>query len=381
MTVVYSYMTVPSEGNNVHIKSFVKAYRSLNETVIENGILVAPYMGDKESWSVGKRLRVKLQWLTDNIKHCVHTWRVARIHGSVVLLFRFQPLHEFFLSIAVLSYLYPVVLEINAMRSIEHYEGRPRISDFLDWFSLTRARRSFAVSQRLREHLIDHYKIEAERIAVIENGVDPDEFHPRVSGQAIRNELECERRFVVGFIGSFRPWHGIDYLIAVAEQVGPQLPHIFFLLVGDGPDRPLYEKKVSDKGLARHFCFTGHVIHEKAPQYLAAMDIVMSPFPRQSYVKGFYGSTLKIFEYMAMSRPIIAPPLGQTCEVIEDGVSGLLIDSEDTPRLAQVILKLYGDPILREQLGRNARARVMERYTWRINAEKVRHLCKEACNA
>lgn len=380
MTIVYNYITVASEGNNVHIKSFVKAYRALDEAIIENGTTVASYMGDKETWSVRKRLMVKLQWLTDNIKHCVQTWHMARSHKSVVLLFRFQPLHDFFLSIVVLSYFYPVVLEINAIRSIEYSEGRPRISDFLDWLSLASARRVFVVSQRLKEHLIDHYKLRSEQIAVIENGVDPDEFHPGVSGQKIRKELRIDGRFVIGFIGSFRPWHGINYLIAMAEHVIPQLPHAFFLLVGDGPDRPVYERKVHEKGLIRHFYFTGHVTHEKAPQYLAAMDVVMSPFPKQSYTKGFYGSTLKIFEYMAMAKPIIAPPLGQTSEVIEDGISGLLIDSEDTSKLIRVTLDLHRNPIFREQLGRNARARAMKQYTWKMNAEKVRKLCMEACN-
>jgi glycosyltransferase involved in cell wall biosynthesis len=380
MTILYNYITVASEGGSVHIHAFVKACRSLGEIVIENGVNVAPYLGGKDAWSMGKRLMVKLGWFLENVRHFWRTWCIARTHKPDVLLFRFQPLHELFLSIVGMSYLYPVILEINAVRSIEHSEGRPRISDFLDRLSLARARRVFVVSQRLKEHLVAHFKLDAERIAVIENGVDPDEFHPAVSRPKRGHELPVKERFVIGFIGSFRPWHAIDHLIAVAEQVVPKLPTVLFLLVGDGADRPLYEKKVQGMGLDKYFYFTGRVAHDEVPGYLASMDVVMAPVMKKSFVGGFHGSPLKIFEYMAMAKAVIAPPLGQICKAIENGVSGLLINSEDTPELTQAILRLYGDPMLREQLGRNARARVMERYTWKLNAEKVRCLCSEACH-
>lgn len=381
MKILYSYITVASEGNKIHIDSFVKAFRSLGESVVENGEIVAPYAGGKETWSTGKRLIVKLRWFSQNIRYFWNTCRMARIHKPEVLLFRFQPHHDFFLSIVGLSFLYPVVLEINAVRSIEDSEGRPRISDSLDRLSLKCARSSFVVSEQLKEHIVQHYHVEAQRIAVVENGVDVDEFNPNTSGYEVRKKLGLESRFIVGFVGSFRPWHGINYLIALAENLVPQLPSALFLLVGDGADRPLYEKKVQEMGLTGHFLFTGRVAHTDVPQYLVSMDVVIAPIVKKNFLGEFHGSPLKIFEYMAMAKSVIAPPLGQTCDVIEDGISGLLIASEDTPKLVQAILNLHYDPALREQIGKNARARVMERYTWRINAEKVRHLCMEACNA
>jgi len=381
MKILYCYITVASEGGKVHIESFVKAYRSLGETVIESGVIMPPYAGGKETWSAGKRIMVKLRWLAENFRHFWRTLRMARAHKPDVLLFRFQPLHEFLFSIVGLFSLYPVILEINAVRSIESHENRPRISDLLDWLSLKCARRSFVVSERLREHIVQHYHVEAQRIAVIENGVDVDEFNPDTSGYEVRRKLGVEDRFIVGFVGSFRPWHGINYLMALAENLVPQLPSTLFLLVGDGADRPLYEKKVQEMGLTGHFLFTGRVAHAEVPQYLVSMDVVIAPVVKKSFLGGFHGSPLKIFEYMAMAKSVIAPPLGQTCDVIEDGVSGLLIDSEDTPKLVLAILNLHHDPALRERIGQNARARVMGRYSWRINAEKVRRLCMEAWNA
>jgi len=381
MNIQYNYITVASEGGRVHIESFVKAYRSLGETVIENGVITAPYLGGKETWSAGKRLMVKLGWFVENVRHFGRAFHVARRQRPDVLLFRFQPRHEFFVAIVGLSFFYPVILEINAIRSIEHYETRSRISDILDWLSLKCARRCFVVSERLKEHVIEHYHVETNRIAVIQNGVDVEEFNPDISGRDVRRKLGLENRFVVGFVGSFRPWHGIDYLIAVGEKVVPRLPNALFLLVGDGADRPLYEKKVKEMGIESHFHFAGRVAHAEVPQYLGSMDVVIAPIAKKSFLGGFHGSPLKIFEYMAMAKSVIAPPLGQTCEVIQDGISGLLIDSEDTPKLAHAILNLHQDPALRKRLGQNARTKVMQQYTWGINASKVRSLCEEACNA
>ena len=381
MKILYSYIKVGSEGGKVHIDSFVKAYRSLTETVIENGLIKKPYTGGKESWSVRKRLKVRLLWFVENISNLWRTLRMARMNKPTVLLFRFQPIHEFLFSIVCLSFLYPVVLEINAVRSIEHNEGRPLISDFLDRISLRRAKRCFVVSERLKEHIIENYGFEDSRIAVIENGVDIHKFNPDINGREVRKILAVEDRFIIGFVGSFRPWHGIDHLIALAEKVVIQLPKVFFLLVGDGTDRQLYEKKVNQKRLSKYFCFTGHVPHTDIPKYLSSMDVVVYPINKKCFSGKFHGSPLKIFEYMAMAKPVLTSPLGQIDEIIKDGDSGLLIDPEDTYKVSQVILRLHDDRALRANLGLKARANVIKHYTWEINAEKVRNLCAEACNA
>jgi glycosyltransferase involved in cell wall biosynthesis len=225
------------------------------------------------------------------------------------------------------------------------------------------------------------YRIDEGRVAVIENGVDISEFHPGVSADYVRNSLKLEGRFVIGFVGSFRPWHGIEHLIALAEVLTIDLPQAIFLIVGDGPDRVLYEGQVQEKRLSEHFNFRGYVCHSQVPSYLASMDVVLAPHSLSSFKKGFYGSALKIFEYMAMGKPVIASPLGQIRDLIEDGVSGRLIHAEDSMRLKNAILDLYRDPSYRKRLGHNARVMVEKQFTWEVNAAKVERLCQEACNA
>jgi glycosyltransferase involved in cell wall biosynthesis len=378
MKLIYSYTTDPTAGSSIHIDSFTKAYRALGETVVEKGRYDELCKEDKRTWSLVKRIKVRLDWLLNNLRNLLALFFLAQKVKPDALLFRFNPMHSYLFSIIGLSFFYPVILEVNAVRSIELSLGRPKISDFFDWISLKLAKRSFVVSGRLKQHLVEHYSLDGSKISVIENGVDVDEFNPAISGAVVRASLGLDKRFVIGFVGSFRSWHGIDHLINLAEALSEELPQALFLLVGDGPDRGKYEAWVREKGLAANFKFIGHIPHSEVVPHLAAMDVVMAPHSAASFPTGFYGSALKIFEYMAMAKPVIAAPMGQIREVIEDGASGYLIESEDTDKLKRTLLMLYHDRNLRERLGKNARAKVIARYAWKTNAEKVQQLIKEA---
>lgn len=378
MKIIYTYTTVVSEGSKVHIDSFIKAYRALGEAVVENGATVSPYKEDKKNKSLFGRIRARAHWLLTNCRNAFVLLLLIWREKPDAVLFRFQPMHTYFFSILVSSIFCPVILEVNAVRSIELSHGRPAISDFLDKISLCRARRCFVVSKRLKQHLIEYYKLDSNRVETSENGVDVDEFNPSISAGPVRKALNLDQRFAIGFVGSFRSWHGLDHLIDAAEMLTKKLPQCIFLLVGDGPDRRRYEELVKEKNLSEHFIFTKYIPHSEVKNYIAAMDIVMAPHSAASFLQGFYGSALKIFEYMAMAKPVIAAPMGQIKEVIEDGVSGYLIPSEETTRLVEALLTLYRDEPLRKCLGDNARARVVERYTWKMNAEKIKNLVEEA---
>ncbi len=221
-----------------------------------------------------------------------------------------------------------------------------------------------------------------ERIAVIENGVDLEIFSTDTSSDNMKKSLNLEKYFVAGFVGNFREYHGIENLICLAEAVKSKSLNIMFLIVGDGVNRNRYEEIVRSKGLEKSVIFAGFVPHERVRDYIAVMDVALAPHRKDSFAEtgGFHGSPLKIFEYMAMAKPIIAPPLGQIKELIVDGESGLLIYSEDTKALKEALLKLYHDKAYREHLGANARKRVEENYTWRANADKVRTQCLESLN-
>lgn len=378
MKILYCFIAIPTEGSRIHIESFIRAFESTGSEIVVAGRYLPPHKSDKASWNLGRRIRTRLQWFGINIAEAVRVVRMIGAHRPDVVLIRLNALHLLLGSIVVASLFRPVVLEVNAVRSIEEVGTRPWISDWLDRLCMFCSRKIMVVSVALKEYLIRYYGTDPEKIAVIANGVDVEQFSPVADKESLRERLGLDGKYVVGFVGSFRRWHAIDEIIDTAGLLVKELPDVRFLLVGDGPDRGRYEGKVRDRGLAGYFSFVGHVKHADVASYLGVMDVVMAPMLSASFATGFYGSPLKVFEYMAMGKPVIAPPMGQLTELIEHGVSGYLVPSEDTRQISRTLLDLYLDPERRRHIGMNARSVVTSRYTWRKNAEDVNSLCVSA---
>lgn len=227
----------------------------------------------------------------------------------------------------------------------------------------------FVVSDVERRNLVSA-GVASERVVVNPNGVDTSKFHPDCGGREVRRALGIDDRTVVGFLGTFGPWHGAPTLAEAAALVSPS-SNCHFLFIGDGDQRVASETLIERaKGVAG-WTFTGRVAHDRVRAYLDACDILSSPHVPATDGSEFFGSPTKLFEYMAMARPVIASRLGQIADVIEDGESGLLVEPGSPEELARAIDRLAADEALRKRLGSAARRRVMERYTWRHNAGRV----------
>jgi glycosyltransferase involved in cell wall biosynthesis len=174
-------------------------------------------------------------------------------------------------------------------------------------------------------------------VRVLPNAVDTDLFRPDVDGAQVRRRCDLDGRFVVGFAGTFKAWHGVDILLAAFRDLRQTDPSIHLLLVGDGPLRPALEETVRTTGLEEAVTFAGRVAHDAMPAYLAAMDIAVAPYPA---LDEFYFSPLKIFEYMAAGRAVLASRVGQVVDLIVDGETGLLFDPGDDTGLVDRIQRL-----------------------------------------
>src|SRR5207244_7734796 len=139
------------------------------------------------------------------------------------------------------------------------------------------------------------------------------------------------------------------------------------LLVGDGPLRPQAEAEVRLAGLEKAVTFAGSVAHDDVPRYVAAMDVAVAPYPA---LDEFYYSPLKLFEYMAAGRAVVASRAGQVAEVLVDGASGLLFEPGDRAGLVECIRRLQRDASLRQDLGRKASLACSKR-TWTQSAVQV----------
>jgi hypothetical protein len=225
----------------------------------------------------------------------------------------------------------------------------------------------FVVSDVERRNLIQTC-VDPAKIIVNPNGVNIDRFKPESGGSGVRRELGVEDKIVVGFVGTFGPWHGAPVLAEAARRVQPA-SRFHFLFIGDGDGRAEAENIIEAAGA--NATFTGRVSHEQVAACLDACDILASPHVPANDGSEFFGSPTKLFEYMSMAKPIVASRLGQIADVIVDEENGLLVQPGDAGALALAIEKLAEDEALRARLGAAARQTVIERYTWRHNASRV----------
>ena len=203
------------------------------------------------------------------------------------------------------------------------------------------------------------------------NGVDVEKFRPDVGGASERQRLGIDAdETLVGFVGTFGPWHGV-LVLARAIALLPKDARIRFLLVGAGSLRDEAERIIREAGSCERAIFTGVVEHERVPALLDACDVLASPHVPLEDGSEFFGSPTKLFEYMAMGKGIVASRLGQIAEVLEDEKTALLVEPGDARALAEAILRLAREPELRESLGAAARSAATKRHTWAHNAERV----------
>jgi len=226
----------------------------------------------------------------------------------------------------------------------------------------------FVVSEVERRNLIDT-GVRPAKIIVNPNGVDPDRFHPDCGGREIRRTLDIEDRIVVGFVGTFGPWHGAPVLAEAATRINEPGTRYHFVFIGGGEQRAQTESIIESAAVSA--TFTGSISHEKVPAYLDACDILASSHVPSTDGSEFFGSPTKLFEYLAMGKGIVASRLGQVAEVIIEGENGLLVEPGDADGLARAIERLAVDGDLRARLGDAARKTAIERYTWRHNAARV----------
>jgi glycosyltransferase involved in cell wall biosynthesis len=229
--------------------------------------------------------------------------------------------------------------------------------------ALRAAARVIVVSEIERRRLASE-GIELDRIVVCPNGVDPARFSTG-GGDRVRRTLKLDPSDrVIGFVGTFGPWHGARVLAEAFSLVAREEPDARLLLVGDGLERPAVERILTDRGVGGQTILAGKIPSADIPAYLDACDILASPHVPLPGGEEFFGSPTKLYEYMAAAKPIVASRLGQIGDVLEDGKTALLVTPGDVTELAAAILRLLADETLCDRIAQAARQLAAAKHTW-----------------
>lgn len=282
----------------------------------------------------------------------------------------------------------PLVTEYNGSEVwISQHWGKPaayrKLSTEIEMLNLMAASLIVVVSKVLQDELLSR-GIERERILVNPNGVDPEMFNPAMNVSDLRCALGLEGKTVIGFIGTFGPWHGTEELIEafaiLLAKDRQRCEDVRLLMVGHGALHTAVQQKASKLGVQPYCIFTGQVPQKEAPRYLACCNILVAPHVANPDGSLFFGSPTKLFEYMAMGRPIVASRLGQIEEIIEHGSNGLMVSPGDPAALADELAMLLDRSDLWARLGAAARAEVLEKYTWQHHTRKIVDALERVCS-
>lgn len=268
----------------------------------------------------------------------------------------------------------PCAVEVNAPLLVEQKTYRKLVLEQeaaeIEREVFSSANCLLAVSREVADYCLASGGSEAQ-VLVNPNSVNTTLFHPSVPPVSLEGWAGAGP--VIGFCGSLKPWHGVEQLLAAFRQVKLQRPDARLLIVGDGPRKDWIDGFVEGSGLGDSICLTGWREYTQLPSLLTHMDVAVAPYPE---IEGFYFSPLKVFEYMAAGRTVVASNIGQIRELIRDAETGLLFSPGDVTHLAACLLRALDDADLRARLGASAHESMQQR-SWGSSARRVCTLIRQ----
>lgn len=271
----------------------------------------------------------------------------------------------------------PLITEVNGIYKFE--KKRNFVNNlkfkFNEFFAKPLFRRSeiiITVTDKLRHFINNEYGIPMNKISVINNGVDIELFHPM-------NQTKCREKLkinhqpkIVCFVGGFAIWQGLEDLVNSAPVVLKKVPNTIFIIIGSGLLNENLNAQVKKLKISEKVVFTGRIQHNKIPLYINSSDICV--VLKKKFPIGY--SPLKLYEYMACGKAVIGTNIAGL-DVIEKNNAGITVNPENPHEVGNALIKLLKNSKLREQMGKNGLKLVMKKYTWEINAKKVKKICQE----
>lgn len=212
-----------------------------------------------------------------------------------------------------------------------------------------------AVSEKIRERMIEEGGISAGKIEVMRNGIAVNGIYSEAQKTEIRKKLNIpQQAVVIGSVGRLEPRKDYASFVSVCCKVLAARPQTYFILVGDGICRDSLEKQAAEFGMEKSFCFAG--TQENSKEWIAAMDI----FVLSSLTEGI---SISLLEAMDLAKVCVVTEVGGNPEVIQHGHNGRLVAKSNPSRLAEEILSVIDHPEEAKRMGQNARQTVLEKFS------------------
>ncbi|WP_078378874.1 glycosyltransferase [Sutcliffiella halmapala] len=386
MKILYLSWFNSGEGSQVHAKEFIHAMEQLGHDIVpvELSLKSKKQLQNLkiQSSSISSQ-KPKFAFLKEfktfllNILRIIRLLKLYKEHKPDAIINRYL-IYDFSAIIAGKILRIPVMYEVNASavyeRDIENKYYIKPLARFIEKLIFKKSDAVTVVSQELKDYF-DRNDYHTKKTLVIPNGVDitrypefietPDRFQPIAS--------KWQDKTIIGFLGSLKSWHGVQRLITLLPSILQENKDIRLLIIGDGNEREAIEAEINALNIKEFVHISGFIPHKEVPGALNLLDITIAPYKN---IENFYFSPLKIFEYMAAGKPVVAPPYGQIKELVTED-TGILLPNNSDQELKEAILELAANPNKRQELGRQARVHMENNYTWKINASKIAERLKE----
>ena len=362
-----------------HVLGVIGAYRTLGHTVKEYivGDRVPSYISGSgsERFVTGNPIRtfaVDLTRLALGSFHAYGAWRELGTGVDFVYerLATMQTLGQRFARANI-----PWILESNTLYFREAKQDRQGIvlqnlARKRELWAYRQSTLIVAVTHNLRELILEAAQVPPDKVVVIPNAVEPDRFDP--AAHAPKRLFEA---FTIGFVGALYAWQAIDLLLEVLQQLKHEGLTVALVVVGDGQMLEQWRDYARRLGLADRVRFVGRVPWDEIPGYIAGFDLCFSGHkitkahpltesPLNGERSKVYMSPLKLYEYMAMAKPVLASDFEDTARVLIEDETGFLFSPENQADLKRAVRKVWNARERLHQVGAAARAEVLAKHSW-----------------
>lgn len=263
----------------------------------------------------------------------------------------------------------PVFYEIRAFwedAAVDHgtykeNSWKYKLTKALETWVCKKVDQVITICNGLKNDLIER-GIHSGKISVVFNGVNPDDFRPVPADSDFRDTWNLKGKQIIGFLGSFYRYEGLDLLVEAFSKVAAKHPDSILLLVGGGEMEKELREQVATLQLGHQVVMTGRIPHEKVPGVYALVDLLA--YPRYSMRLTELVTPLKPLEAMAMGKALVASDVGGHRELIQDKKTGMLFSAGDSKALAAAMENVLSDSILNSSLETQGQVWVKNHHTW-----------------